>query len=45
MYGFLLRYMPPWAAEVVLILWYIVLIVMILRALDAPSGEFRYGDL
>jgi hypothetical protein len=45
MYGLLLRYLPPWAAETVLVLWYLLLIALLLLALDAPSGEFRYGDL
>lgn len=46
MYALLRRFLPPRAANVALTLWYItLLIILVLLADHAPSGDFRYGQL
>ena len=45
MYNFLLRYLPPWLAEVLLVLWYAVLIVLVLLLASQDPGDFRYGRM
>ena len=45
-YVFLRRYLPPWLAGTLLVLWYALLLLLVLRAAWLlPEGEFRYGDL
>lgn len=45
MYALLLRYLPPRAAQVLLVLWYALLIAAVLLCAGDAPGEFRYGDL
>jgi hypothetical protein len=45
MYDFLCRYLPDWVAEILLVIWYLLLIIAILKCLQVPPGEFRYGNL
>lgn len=45
MYAFLRRHLPRWLAEVVLVLWYVVLLTLVILLSGSPAGEFRYGLL
>jgi hypothetical protein len=45
MYALLRRFLPPWLAAAVLVLWYTALILLVWHCSTAPAGEFRYGNL
>ena len=42
MYSFLKRYLPSPMADVLMALWYVVLILAVLYCASAPQAEFRY---
>jgi hypothetical protein len=42
MYGFLKRYLPGPAADVLTALWYALLILAVLYCAFEPQAEFRY---
>jgi hypothetical protein len=42
MYGFLKRYLPGPAADVLMALWYALLILAVLYCAVEPQAEFRY---
>ena len=45
MYDLLLRFLPRQIANVALIIWYAILLLLIFLAWDLPQAEFRYGFL
>jgi hypothetical protein len=42
MYGFFKRYLPGPAADVLMALWYVLLILAVLYCVFEPQAEFRY---
>jgi hypothetical protein len=42
MYGFFKRYLPDPAADVLMALWYVLLILAVLYCAFEPQAEFRY---
>ena len=42
MYGFFKRYLPGPAADVLMALWYVLLILAVLYCTFEPQAEFRY---
>ena len=42
MYGFLKRYLPGPMADVLMALWYVLLILTVLYCASEPQAEFRY---
>jgi hypothetical protein len=42
MYGFLRRYFPGVAADILMALWYVLLILAVLYCAFEPQAEFRY---
>ena len=42
MYGFLKRYLPDPVADVLMALWYVLLILAVLYCVFEPQAEFRY---
>lgn len=42
MYGFLKRYLPGPAADVLMALWYVLVILAVLCCVFEPQAEFRY---
>jgi hypothetical protein len=42
MYGFLKRYLTGPAADVLMALWYVLLILAVLYCAFEPQAEFRY---
>jgi len=45
MYDLLRRLLPPRWADAGLVLWYLLLLLLVLRYAWTPAGEFRYGGL
>ncbi len=45
MYGFLLKRLPKSVAQVIMVAWYLILIVLVFRKFDISSAEFRYIGL
>ena len=45
MYSFLLKRLPAPVAQVIMVLWYLVLIVMVFRKFDLAQPAFRYIQL
>ncbi len=45
MYAFLRSFVPPAAANALMIVWYVLLIMLIVALSPAPPGEFRYGNI
>ena len=45
MYGFFKRYLPGPAADVLMALWYVLLILAVLYCAFEPQAEFRYVKL
>ncbi|MEM1219280.1 MAG: hypothetical protein AAGH79_10220 [Bacteroidota bacterium] len=44
MYDYLLKYVSPKAANVLIVVWYFVLVFAILYLMVLPEGELRYVD-
>ncbi len=44
MYDFLLKYLPPRWANIGMIFWYTLLILMILYLFRVEGADFRYVD-
>ena len=42
MYGFLKRYLPDLMADILMALWYVLLILGVLYCASEPQAEFRY---
>jgi hypothetical protein len=42
MYGFLKQYLPGLMADVVMALWYVLLILAVLLCASEPQADFRY---
>ena len=42
MYGFLTHYLPSPMADVLMALWYVLLILTVLYCASEPQAEFRY---
>ncbi len=45
MYAFLRSFLPQFAANALIISWYVLLIVLIVALSTIPPGEFRYGNI
>jgi hypothetical protein len=42
MYGFLRRYLPGAVADVLMALWYVLLVLAVLYCAFEPQAEFQY---
>ena len=42
MYGFLQRYLPDLMADILMALWYVLLILAVLYCASEPQAEFLY---
>jgi hypothetical protein len=45
MYSILRKILPDWAANVVIVAWYLMLAILIYLLWFVPQGEFRYLHL
>lgn len=45
MYGFLTRHLPSSIAEVLMAVWYVLLILLVLYCAFEPQAEFQYLTL
>ena len=42
LYGFLCRWLPPMVAQILMAVWYLVLLVLVFLWFFITPGEFRY---
>lgn len=45
MYSFLRKVLPERAANVLIVIWYVILVILIYLLWFVPHGEFRYMKL
>ena len=45
MYQFLVQFLPPLIAEIVLVAWYAVLLLLIVLFFNSVPGNFVYGAI
>jgi hypothetical protein len=45
MYRFLCRHLPRPLANVAIIIWYVLLVVLVVAGFSIPQAEFRYLNL
>jgi hypothetical protein len=45
MYALLLKLFPPRVADIIMVVWYAVLILLVCRWFILPAAEFRYLNI